>query len=113
MSESTVTCLRAVRARLATPDKWTKGALARKADGNAVNPHDQDAVCWCLSGAMLVEAEELGEGSISGFENVIYRTTHEITGSFDYVLWQDRDNRTHAEVLALIDRAIQLAEATR
>lgn len=35
-----------------TEDKWTKGALARKAGGRAVEPDALEACRWCLSGAV-------------------------------------------------------------
>jgi hypothetical protein len=33
--------------------KWTKGALARKSNGNICSPNDSDAVKWDLLGAAI------------------------------------------------------------
>jgi hypothetical protein len=31
---------------------WTKGAYARDAENNTIEPNDPAAVCWCLEGAI-------------------------------------------------------------
>lgn len=33
------------------PARWTKQALARRADGAKTTARDMDAVCWCAVGA--------------------------------------------------------------
>jgi len=38
---------------LSTPDRWTQGALARSAGGDPVDPLSEDAVAWCLVGAIM------------------------------------------------------------
>ena len=32
---------------------WTQGMLSRDAQGDAVHPGDEAAVCWCLGGALI------------------------------------------------------------
>lgn len=33
--------------------KWTQGALARTKKGNIIGALEDNAVCWCLQGAVL------------------------------------------------------------
>jgi len=37
---------------LSSEDKWTKGKSARNKDGGAANVQSNNAVCWCLTGAI-------------------------------------------------------------
>lgn len=44
-----------------TKERWTAGAYARRADGLIVWPSHPDAICWCLSGAVMkLYPQELG-----------------------------------------------------
>lgn len=36
------------------PEKWTKGAFARRKTGTRTEWTDERAVCWCMEGALLV-----------------------------------------------------------
>lgn len=38
---------------LADPKRWTKWAYARDVNGNGVKPESDDAVCWCIKGAII------------------------------------------------------------
>jgi hypothetical protein len=47
--------IRAVKALLDAPEKWTKGAYARDANGISCSwKYNKSAVCWCISGACSV-----------------------------------------------------------
>ena len=37
---------------LSDPTKWTQGENARNARGEATSPISEDAVCWCVLGAV-------------------------------------------------------------
>ena len=99
--------LTTARALIATPDKWTQGAYRRDAAGEMCKP--ENAVCWCAVGALadiinspnLTEDDELRifEEARHAIEKANQITTLE---SFN-----DAPNRTHAEVLAAFDRAIE------
>jgi hypothetical protein len=98
--------LRAARALIEDPKRWTKGEEARNADGDPIHPSKPEAVCWCALGATirvggnradlrtLTMACALRDAEPSGF------------GVVDV---NDRDG--HAAVLALYDRAIAKEEA--
>ena len=38
---------------LADPKHWTKRAYARDKDGQSVSAHSDEAVCWCVLGAII------------------------------------------------------------
>jgi hypothetical protein len=93
--------LKAARALLTDPAKWTRGAFARNEDGCSVPPGSDNAVAWCAEGALLrctfYTKEAFGFLAMSGPERF---------GIPDY----NDDLETHAELLAWFDRAILLAE---
>jgi hypothetical protein len=52
---TTLKILKAARARITDPARWTTGLYARDAAGIVVTPDDPKAVCWCAIGSLLVE----------------------------------------------------------
>lgn len=92
----------AARELLSDEKRWTKEYYARDAAGEGVNPSSKRAVCWCLVGAMRKSPigklhQEVGldlihsvvDGHIAGFN--------------------DDPNTTHADVLRVLDAAIEKA----
>lgn len=97
--------LRAARALIADPDRWTTGCAARDAHGQSVMPEQLEAVRFDGIGALfrLTPGEpELRDRAIIALEIV--------AGSWMWAAWQDAPGRTHAEVLTAFDRAIATAE---
>ena len=113
--------LRRGRHLLADARAWTKGVLARDANGNETAALSDAAVCFCLDGAMhrveQTDPEEpmthdhllvdrlLDDAAKELFPDRLYGDN----GSF--VNFNDHDQTTHADALAVIDRAILLADA--
>ena len=98
--------LRAAKARIATPERWTRGRMARDEDGNGVQSVSEHACAWCSIGA--VEAETGASTS------ALVRALRALNRAIDNKPiddWNDAPGRTHAEVLAAFDRAIAIAEA--
>jgi len=58
MNAPAIALLDAVRARLADPARHAIGAYARDAAGRPVQPTSPRAVCWCVIGALLLEAPD-------------------------------------------------------
>lgn len=82
------------------PDRWTKRSFARDKRGNAVDPQASQAVCWCLSGALIRCKLSWWTFSVTVAEWQNIPTP--LSG------WNDRSRRTFAEIRALaeaIDRA--------
>lgn len=99
----TIDILRAAREKISKPGTWTQNATARDADGCQLLAIDPGAVSWCAYGAII--AVSLREGHIAAIESVCRCTGAESLG-----VWNDRDGRTHAEVLAAFDKAIAAEE---
>ena len=95
--------LREARTTLENPEAWTRGALARRANGMSTYTRSTYAVSWCLVGA-IARAGTDGETqsvAILRLKKVIGKDAeHSI------VQWSDNPERTHEEVLAAFDRAI-------
>jgi hypothetical protein len=91
-TNTTADVLRRARALIDSPEKWIKGAYGLRAD----DPH-------CVYGALDVVAHMR---PCRGFE--LFR---EAVGTRHIEAWNDAPERTHAEVMAAFDRAIELAEA--
>lgn len=111
MNQSVVDVLKAVRTRLATPERWTQGKNARNGQGEEVEATAKNAVCWCLDGATQVEAGQFSKLYLNTLICLNQACQH-INGKRHFFDWQDEPTRTHAEVLDLIDRTIAIAEAT-
>lgn len=103
---SAVETLRKARALLTPEGAWGQKFMAVDSMGLAVDLDGPAAVCWCSLGALeraaraqyVAKAREWLLEAIGG-------------GVRSLAGWNDRPERTHAEVLAAFDRAIELAEA--
>lgn len=93
--------LRAARERLADPARWLHGqpsGHAVDASGHDVSPWSPEAARWDLPGALL--CHELPRS-----RSAVFRLVASAVGPWNYA-----PERTHAEVLAVLDRAIELAK---
>lgn len=101
--------LRAAKARIATPERWTQGTFARDRDGGAVDmkTEREEAVCWCSLGAIEYACDP--DEAVSARAMCLLM---EAIGEDSIEDWNDHPRRTHAEVLAAFDRAIAIAEAS-
>ena len=100
--------LKKMRALLA--NGWTQYVVARDNNGDPVEPNSPDATYFCLIGASnrVAPSHEIGRRALRRMVVAIL----EQTGSLiNLSKWNDDPKRTHAEVLALVDRAIEIAEA--
>lgn len=98
--------LRRAKALIDAPEKWTKGEFARNAKGRPCLP--REAACFCTVGALVVAC---GPGQTSAFEKLRAHFTRLVGGSIG--TWNDAPERTHAEVMAAFDRAIEIAEGNQ
>jgi hypothetical protein len=82
-----------VREKLSAPGSWTQGAFARDRYGHDVPPDSPYATSWCLEGAAVA----VGASA--------YRL-HKALNVFSVAWWNDGPQRTHEEVLTMLNRAI-------
>lgn len=107
--------LRDVKALLRTPEQWTKGAFALAADGKALTSWCEDAVCWCLVGAVRRKGETravrraavralataaLEKQGIEAADGPMKTLTD----------FNDADNTTFTDVVEVLDAAIAAVE---
>jgi len=100
--------LKAVRDLLAVPERWTQEARARTATGDKVDPENPAACCWCISGA--VSRVATGEENSTRFYTIRNAIRRQIKGERLVALWNDDRHRTHADVIALLDKTIAAEE---
>jgi hypothetical protein len=100
--------LLAARTLIQTPNDWTKGVNARDAAGEPVEEYHPNAVCYCALGA--VDITDFRNGADS---REYWRSVDALNAAVPapYQHWevheyQDLPETTHADVLALFDRAI-------
>lgn len=84
-----------MRQLLTSPSRWTQGRFVAVAEDGGRR--------WCLSGAL----QEVG-GQIA---DATYKHLADTLGVANVCEWNDHPLRTHDEVLAALDRAIEAAPA--
>lgn len=100
--------LKAVRSLLSVPERWTKNVYAR-AGKKRIGPLNDEATCWCVLGAVR-RVTKLPEDS-AYFTVVTSAIAAQLPeGAPRIHKWNDDPSRTHADVLALLDKAIAAEE---
>lgn len=101
--------LRAARARISDPSKWTQGAFARDAEGLEREPASKWAVCWCALGSLEVEFP-FGGGFME--RTALRRAVAVVAPGLPQLsVEQVNDRFDHATILAVFDEAIADVEA--
>lgn len=100
--------LRKARAKIEKPESWTRYTRARDRSGVCVDPCDERAVSFCSFGAIEAVAPRQLVRTLCfiALERALSGTRER-----DPRDWQDEAETSHADVLALFDRAIAGAEA--
>ena len=105
MTDPVLAALKAARGLIADPARWTKGVSARNANGVAVPPISTDACRWCTVGALdRVRANDATRVALS----LALPTYHH-----SLIMYNDITTRTHADILALFDRAIERTQESK
>ena len=81
---------------LTDESKWTKQFFARKANGHYASPDNDDAVCWCILGAIQKAYPDLTE------QNKILTKLYAKFPGKSVTVWNDF-NASFPEVRALIE----------
>lgn len=101
---STVEILKAARARIAQPETWCKEWFARDERGQNRDYNDPEAVKWCAVGSIRKEDTPYN-GPVYGA--LLAQLPEGYKSVSDY---NDDFGVTHADILALYDRAIATEE---
>ncbi len=86
---------------------WCQGASARDASGNKSDPESPNAASFCVFGAMH---EREGPYASDRARELIRRVLGAKLGDGAIAIYNDTPGRTKEEVLALVDKAINLAK---
>lgn len=97
-SSNALAVLKRARARIATPETWTRHFGARNAANRACHVRDREAVRWCLLGAVAAEG-----GSVTAFETLRQHGGRNLA--------ELNDTTSHAAVLRIVDRSIATLQA--
>jgi hypothetical protein len=100
--------LRAARERIATPERWNQGWFAADAAGREVSSVSPIACSWCALGAVYATS---GGARGADVEALLIAALPAECSAGDVGYFNDLPATTHADVLALFDRAIAAAEA--
>ncbi len=101
--------LRKARALISDPSKWTQGASARDINGIPVGSGDDDAVCWCASGAHI---KTVGYGHILRSDSAL-QDAAQLLGAAGFVFFNDHPGRTHDQVMWMFDLAVAIDEVEK
>lgn len=98
--------LKAIKAVIDTPAKWTKGQLAKDARGRRIATSSPDAVCFCIFGA--IDRVVTDTRARMDYDNYIFdqvaKLYPEIAGGLSD--FNDAREIGHADVMKVLDRAI-------
>jgi hypothetical protein len=104
------------RELLTARERWTKGHFARTAKDERCQYDDPKAACWCLAGAIARVIPGKGNESELLYDDVYDILTDALRAGREegpFIQWNDRPERTHGDVLALLDRAIGIASDSK
>lgn len=103
--------LKDAKALIADPAHWTQGTPARDASGKPLsNEESPAAVCWCSIGA-LARVANADPAPLYHLYPVARHYLYKATAGASIINFND--THTHAEVMELWDKAIQLAEVKK
>jgi hypothetical protein len=88
-------------------ERWTKGAAARNKKGSVVATKSEEAVSWCINGALYkVNGSSKGAGYIIQAARELYPHSYRfssINGVNDGV-------NSHTQLMTIVNRAIEIAK---
>ena len=114
--QTVLSVLTQVRELLTPEGCWTQDAFGRDATGEKCPARSESCACWCLVGAIQAVCPS------PSTRGAVYERLATVLGvAVDYsdsssgdthndgqiIEWQDAPARTHAEVLAALDKAIE------
>lgn len=97
--------LKAAKDKIGTPERWTKNTGARDSRNVPCNPSERNAVCWCSLGAVSCVT-----GNLYDFHKAA-TLLDEVLLEYAVPTFNDHPSTTHADVMALFDKAIAAAIA--
>lgn len=91
---------------LSDESKWTKNTLARNSSGLAVPPLDENAVCWCLQGA-IIKSVQICPGDV--YDNQEYNRIQDKVAGYVikkqeiwYTNWNDKVTTSFQDIQKML-----------
>ncbi len=109
MKTETLAVLIYARELLTDAAHWAKGFYAYDASGEMCGSYDDEAVCFCLQGAINRAIKHLGYYEPFATAQMIIQEIDTMFPEKSVVHWNDQKERTHGEVLAKLDELIRAA----
>lgn len=105
-NQQMIDLLTKTREKITPPEAWTTDMLARDGEGDYVGPLHEDAVSWCVMGAIVAVS---GEKSLYGPDwsvafDALTPAAKEL-GHFDIVMLNNHSD--HSTVLQALDMTIE------
>jgi len=104
--------LRRARGLISQPAAWTQRALARDNDGDGICYDSQFACSFCSAGAIWRAGLDLAPDGFKATEGAFAEIDAVLETGNQALIARFNDNATHAEVLAIFDRAISRLSRT-
>ena len=107
--------LEEAKATIQDSKRWTQNAFARDKDNNKVSSRTPTAVCWCSLGA-LNRIQDTGGEYLKAVQlltkavQLLTKAVQLLTKAAGTEVAEYNDSSTHEEVLAMWDKAIELAK---
>lgn len=102
--------LEEIKSILASPDAWTKEAIAQTVrGGQRVDPESPDATCWCLIGAHQYAQFRHSIPESSREDKTIAAIRHVLDGrgvNIPIATYNDLPDTRHEDIMSLLDDAI-------
>lgn len=110
MSMTPADVLRAAKAKIAKPEHWAVGAVAKDMLGRRVHPSDPSAYAWDLVGAVIAVGAPTWptEYALRSLEDAVRAQYASLTGPLS--VFNDSPKRKHRDVGFIINYAIALEE---
>ena len=99
--------LTAARAKIDTPQKWCKAALAKNLLGKSCRHSSESAVQYCAVGA-IESLTSRGRFDPVALDAII--ALRDALGGGGLQAYNDRPETKHADIMALYDKAISIAK---
>lgn len=105
MSKPPKTVLTDAREFLSDPKRWTKGSLFRTRKGEAVTR--PLAACACLTGALLIATDGTATSERREAFDASVKLVEGLLNGAPISVFNDDPDTTHADILAVLDKAIE------
>lgn len=93
--------------KINSPEKWIKGYVAQNANGNVVNPWENDATCFCSVGAIMCVTKNI-EDRLEAYK-ILRNSFPSIFNNYTVASFNDSYATTHDDVMKVFDKAIEAA----